>query len=127
MNLPKINKEDLIFANDLGNNRTNTYLVLNDYDWMNYTLSTRFKTEKGVFDIKFEYFGATISDMKVEYSCEDVCGEVTYEYSTDIFQRYIIRFLAKHIAHWGSKYAFYGEDEVIDFYNEVLEKGKIRD
>lgn len=127
MNLPIINKEDLIFSGNIEDDRTNTYLTLNDYDWMNYKLSTRFKTEKGVFDVKFEYYGSTLSIMTVEYQCNDICGEIVYEYSTDVFQRYMIRFLANHIAHWDDKYAFNGEDVVIDFYNEVLKKGKIVD
>lgn len=58
MNLKKIRSEDLIFSNEIEDDRTNTYLTLNDYDWMNYNLSTRFKTEEmGVLDVEFEFFG----------------------------------------------------------------------
>ena len=42
-----------------------------------------------------------------------------------IYRKYLIRFLEKHIKFWDEKYAFNGEEEVIDFFNEVIEKGKI--
>lgn len=127
MNLKKIKKEDLIFTDNLEDDRTNTYLVLNDYDWMNYSLTTRFKTEElGTLNVKFEFFGATTSIMDVEQNYNGICEKVTYEYSTDIFQKYIIKFLTKHIASWDKEYAFYGEDEVIEFFNTVLENGKIK-
>ena len=52
MNLKKIRSEDLIFSNEIEDDRTNTYLTLNDYDWMNYNLSTRFRTEDmGVLEV----------------------------------------------------------------------------
>ena len=58
--LHKIKSEDLIFSDDIEDDRTNTYLTLNDYDWMNYTLSTRFRTkDMGLLNVKFEYVGFT--------------------------------------------------------------------
>lgn len=127
MNLKKIKKEDLIFSGDIGDDRINTHLVLDDYDWMNYSLIARFKTEElGTLKVKFEFFGATTSIMIVEQDYNAVYERVVYKYPTDIFQKYIIKFLTKHIASWDKEYAFYGEDEVIEFFNTVLENGTIK-
>lgn len=126
MNLKIIKSEDLLFSNEIEDDRTNTYLNLYDYDWMDYCLTTRFKTEEmGVLDVKFEYFGMTTSHMEVKQTLNDTVDEIIYEYSSDIFRKYLIRFLEKHIKFWDEKYAFNGEKEVIDFFNEVIEKGKI--
>lgn len=128
MKLEKICSEDLIFTNAIEDDRTNTYLQLNDYDWMDYNLTTRFKTEKmGVLNVKFNYFGATFSTMEVEQSLGDKNKKITYKYSTELFKKHIIKFLEKHMSFWGSKYAFNGEEEVIAFFNEVLENGQIDD
>lgn len=128
MNLEKINSEDLLFTNEIEDDRTNTYLQLNDYDWMDYNLTTRFKTEKmGVVDVKFQYFGMTTSAMEVTQTLNDMTENVVYEYPTDIFQKHIVKFMEKHIRYWNEKYAFNGEEEVIEFFNEVLDKGIVRD
>ena len=122
MNLKKIKAEDLLFTYEIEDDRTNTYLTLNDYDWMDYKLETRFKTkEQGTLDVLFQYFGVTFSIMKVKQTINNTEEEVEYEFSSDIFQKYIIKFLEKHISQWKSKYAFNGEDIVIEFFNEVLE------
>lgn len=39
----------------------------------------------------------------------------------------MIKFLEKHIRYWNEEYAFNGEEEVIDFFNEVLDKGTAKD
>lgn len=128
MNLKKINSEDLLFTNEIEDDRTNTYLQLNDYDWMDYNLTTRFKTEEmGVVDVKFQYFGMTTSAMEVTQTLNDVTEKVTYEYPTEIFKRNIVKFLEKHMSFWDSKYAFNGEEDVVEFFNEVLDKGTIRE
>ena len=128
MNLKKIRSEDLIFSNEIEDDRTNTYLTLNDYDWMNYNLSTRFKTEEmGVLEVEFEYFGIVTSQMNVKQILNGKAYEITYEYPTDVFSKNLIKFLEKHIRHWNKKYAFNGEEEVIDFFNEVLDKGTVKD
>lgn len=119
-----IKSEDLIFANEIEDDRTNTYLTLNDYDWMDYRLHTIFKTkEMGILDVEFKYFGMSTSIMNVKQTLNNEVYEMTYEYSTDIFSKNLIRFLEKHIKFWNEEYAFNGEEEVIDFFNEVLEKG----
>ena len=124
MHLEKINSKDLLFTNEIEDDRTNTYLQLYDYDWMNYNIITRFRTkELGTLDIRFSYFGMTTSIMEITQTLNDISEKATYEYPTKIFEKYIIRFLKKHIQSWNDKYAFNGEEEVIDFFNEVLEKG----
>ena len=128
MNLKTIKSEDLIFSNEIEGDRTNTYLNLNDYDWMDYSLITRFKTEDmGVLNVKFNYFGMTISIMEVEQILNESTEKVIYEYSTDIFQKHIIKFLKKHIRFWNEKYAFNGEEEVIEFFNDVINNGIVAD
>ena len=126
MSLSKIEKEDLIFSGEIEDDRTNTFLTLDDYDWMNYTLTTRFGTEKlGVLNVKFNYFGSTISIMEVEQNLNNEITKIKYDYSTDIFQKYIVRFLKEHIEALDSEYGFNGEDIVVDFFNEVIECGEI--
>ena len=126
MYLEKINSNDLIFSDNIEDDRTNTYLHLYDYDWMYYNLSTRFKTESlGILNVKFSYFGMTTSTMEVEQNLGGNIEKITYEYSTDIFKKYIVKFLKKHISFWGNKYAFNGEEEVIEFFNDVIENGKV--
>jgi hypothetical protein len=64
MELGIIKSEDLEFSNAIEDDRTNTYLTLHDYDWMNYSLSTKFKTKLyGILEVTFDYFGATFSTM----------------------------------------------------------------
>ena len=126
MNLKKIKSKDLIFSNGIEDDRTNTYLNLYDYDWMDYSLTTRFKTEDmGILNVKFNYFGMTISTMEVEQTLNGATEKVTYEYSTDIFKKHIVMFLEKHIRFWNEKYAFNGEEEVIGFFNDVIENGQV--
>lgn len=126
MNLKEIKSEDLIFSNEIEDDRINTYLNLYDYDWMDYSLTTRFKTEDmGVLNVKFNYFGMTTSTMEVEQTLNGITEKVTYEYSTDVFKKYIVIFLEKHISFWDNVYAFNGEEEVIKFFNEVLKHGQV--
>jgi hypothetical protein len=126
MKLEKICKEDLIFSMDIEDDRTNTYLQLNDYDWMDYNLTTRFKTEKmGVLDVKFMYYGTNLSAMEVEQTLGDIHQKIRYEYPTELFKIYITKFLEKHIKFWDEKYAFNGEEIVISFFNDVVDKGII--
>lgn len=123
MQLKKIQSKDLISIDD---NRITTCLKLDDYDWMQYSLAAYLKTkEMGELNIIFEYFGTINSQMKVKQVLNDTIQEFTYEYSTDIFYKNLIKFLNKHIEHWKTEYAFDGEEEVITFFNDVIEKGNI--
>lgn len=127
MELSKIKSEDLIFSYEIEDDRTNTYLNLYDYDWMDYSLTTRFKTEKlGVLNVKFNYFGMVTSTMEVEQVLNDKTEKVEYEYSTDIFIKHIVKYLEKHIRSWDDTYAFNGEEEVINFFNDVLDNGQLK-
>ena len=64
---------------------------------------------------------------EVEQALNDKTETVIYEYPTDIFQKHIVKFMEKHIRYWNEKYAFNGEEEVIEFFNEVIDKGTIRE
>lgn len=122
MELGKITSDELIFTNGTEDDITNTYLKLDDYDWMNYTLLTQFRTKKyGTLKVDFEYFGITTSTMNVEQIKNNVAKKYEFFYSTDIFEKYIKMFLNHHIVAWDSGYAFNGEDDVLAFYNEVIE------
>lgn len=126
MILRKIKPEELLFTGDIEDDRTNTYLTLADYDWMNYTLKTRFTTkELGVLNIEFEYFGLTTSEMEIEQTLGEKTIVYTFEFDSDIFIKHLKNYLDKHISQWDSEYAFNGEDIVINFFNEVIEKGNI--
>lgn len=125
MLLKEIKAEDLLFTDEIEDDRTNTYLTLNDYDWMSYTLSTRFRTEEqGILNVEFVYEGFTTSRMEVTQVIKKKTKKHSYEYPTDIFKKHITIFLEHHIKAWDDTYAFNGEDEVIAFFNEVIEKGK---
>ena len=124
MKLHKIKAEDLIFSGNIEDDRTNTFLKLDDYDWMHYSLSTIFHTnDLGIINVEFEYLGLglcrmTVTDMRTE-------EKAIYQYPRIIFQTHIIEFMQNHIKSWDSKYAFNGEDEVISFFNDVIENGEI--
>ena len=94
MELKKIDANKLIFSGLPMDDRTNTYLSLEDYDWMTYVLQTQFKTEKmGILRVKFEFLGVTSSTMTVEQTYKGIVQEYQYEFLSDIFQKYIVRYL----------------------------------
>ena len=122
--LKKLEMEDLIFENIPFQDRINTELELKDYDWMNYTLTTSFITQsQGQLNVRFEYFGATFSQMDVEQLNEEICKEYRYTYSSDIFQKYLVQFMMCHLKQWENEEVFYGGELMLAFYNEVLETG----
>lgn len=126
MELKEIKIEDLLFSNKMEDDRTNTFLSLDDYDWMSYRLKTRFKTfDLGILDVEFQYFGMNYSFMHVEQTKDGTKEKYRYEYSSSVFRKHIVNFLEKHIESWNDKYAFNGEENVIDFYNEVIKIGTI--
>ena len=126
MKLTKIDKKELLFSEEIENSQTNTYMTVNDYDWMTYSIKTSFLTKKlGRLNIEFQYSGYTTSHMKVDIVSKNKIETIYYRYPTDIFKKYIIRFMKEHIAAWEDQYAFNGEDIVLDFYNEVIEKGSL--
>lgn len=98
-----------------------TKLVLDDYDWMVYTLTLSIPTrEYGDMEVEFKYFGVVKSEMKVR--TEERVHK--FEFDSDIFGEYITKYLQKHIEHWNGTKAFDGIKEAMDFYNAVIEDPK---
>ena len=103
-------------SNDLDIFDTN--LFLEDYDWMHYTLSSKMPTKAyGVITIEFEYDGVGFSTMKVKTEKKIY----TFQFDSKLFHRHITIFMQKHIKQWEDKHAFFGIEEVVNFYNAVLE------
>lgn len=126
--LKKIAEEDLIFENVPFKDRINTELELRDYDWMTYVLSTSFRTKtQGELKVRFEYLGVVESQMYVEQHKKGLCKEYVYSFSSDIFENYLIKFMTGHLAQWENEDVFYGGDIVLEFYNEIMEKGYLDD
>lgn len=117
MKLHKIKAEDLIFSGNIEDDRTNTLLELDDYDWMHYSLSTKFHTnDLGIINVEFEYLGLGFCTMTV--TDINTKEKLVYQYLCDIFQTHITEFMQNHIKSWNSRYAFNGEDEVISFFRK---------
>ena len=122
MNLMKIRNEDLIFENKCFEDRINTELQLLDYDWMTYNLKTMFPTKnQGKLKVLFWYCGIRDSFMEVEQEVNGKIEKIEYEYVTDIFVKYIIKFMSQHLSQWRNESVFNGGDLVIDFFNDVIE------
>jgi len=104
--------EPIIYDNDLSSfnvsgatDKFETKVVLVDYDWMHYALSARMPTKAyGDIKIKFEYFGAVFSEMRVETEKKTH----TFKFDTQLFNEHIVKFLQKHIESWDNTYAFDG-------------------
>ena len=132
--LSKIAPDELLFSGEIDDGGINTHLILDDYDWMSYKLRTCFKTKKQyVLAVEFEYIGMRNSMMTVEqrefagtfakYNPDDFTRmRYIYTYDSNIFKEEIIRFMESHIKSWYSSYAFYGEQEVLHFFNRVIEE-----
>ena len=117
-----IEVEDLIFENMPLKDRINTKLTLLDTDWMTYTLETSFHVKmQGKLKIRFEYYRIQKSDLYVTQEKRGICHEYTYSFPSEIFEKYILKFMKRHFEQWKSKEVFYGGDIAIEFYNEVIE------
>ena len=114
--LPKtITIKDCLFTDY--RDRIFTNLILMDYDWMHYRIQAEIPFKNGiVMLVEFLYTGTTDSYMTVEIEGESV----QYVFSTDIFDKYLEKYLDAEKEAIHSKYAFSGEDIVLDFYNEVV-------
>lgn len=124
MELKHIDPKDLIFENKPLKDRINTKLTLQDTDWMNYVLQAVFQTkEQGVLEVKFEFFGAVDSEMSVVRIEGEGKRRYLYTFDSDIFEKYLIKFMTHHLAQWEKQEVFYGGDIVIEFYNEILKEG----
>ena len=120
--LKHIEVEDLIFENMPLKDRINTKLTLLDTDWMTYTWEASFHVkDQGKLNIRFEYYGIQKSDLYVTLEKNGICREYTYSFPSEIFEKYISKFMYRHLKQWKSEEVFYGGDIVIEFYNEVIE------
>lgn len=125
MSLMKIRNEDLIFENKCFEDRINTELQLLDYDWMTYNLKTMFPTRnQGKLKVLFWYSGIRDSFMEVEQEVNGKIEKIEYEYDSDIFKKYIMKFMEQHLSQWEKQDVFYGGDLAIDFFNDVIEYGR---
>ena len=122
-----IKSEELIFSDELEDDRVCTDLKLSDYDWANYNLSTRFYTkENGVLRIQWNHFLMTIAVMMVTQLKDNKLTYYYIEFNSDIFGKYLKEYMIKHMEQWKpNTYAFNGEDVVIKLFNECIEKGNL--
>ena len=94
-----------------------TTVVLDDYDWMNYKLKAWLPTKAyGDIIIEFEYNGMTPCSMTIDNKKK----KYIYEFSSEIFQKNIIKFLKNHIKTWKDRHAFRAWEDAVDFYNAVI-------
>lgn len=118
----KIDTAELLFTGNMEDDRTNCYVALDDYDWMMYTFKTSFKTLKyGLLQIYIEFAGSNWSYMDVTQKKDTAMRILRYRFNTEIFKKHIKSYLKKHIANWDNLYAFDPEDEIVDFYNDIIE------
>ena len=124
----KIQNKDLIFDNGGIDDQVNTELQLLDYDWMTYRLKTMFPTKsQGKLNVCFEYIGIKDAFMKVEQELDGMTEKIEYEYDSAIFKKYIMKFMTQHLSQWKNQDVFYGGDLVVDFFNDVIEYGRLVD
>lgn len=120
--LKRVEMKDLIFENKPLRDRINTKLTLLDTDWMKYTLETSFCSKKqGELKIRFEFYGINESEMHVTQKKQGSCHEYTYFFPSEIFEKYLSKFMQLHLQQWEKEEVFYGGDIAIEFYNEVIE------
>lgn len=101
-----------------------TKLALDDYDWMQYILESKFYIEsQGLIEVKFDYFGTTVSIMSVTQTIGEKVHKYAYKFDSDLFKQYIIKFMQRHIDAWDNP-PFNGDDLVIDFFNSVIMDNK---
>lgn len=125
--LSAFNEEKLIMSDSLI-----TKLTLENYGWMSYRFETFFPTkEQGDLNIKVEYYGFINCTAVIT---QDKKKEITIQFPTSVFVEFIKDFLTKHMAQWESEFAFCGEEEAVEFFNNILrnansyaEKEGIRD
>lgn len=125
--LSPIKSEELIFSNDIEDDRVCTSVTLNDYDWASYNMATRFNTkENGIIRVQWNHFLMTTAVMMVTQLKDNKLTYYYVEFDSDIFGKYLKKYMEEHMKQWEpNTYAFNGKDVVIDFFNEVLEKGNL--
>ena len=96
-------------------------LLLYDYGWMHYKLISYLPTRKyGDLELCFSYIGVNTGGLCVKQTMGNNVRSHHITFDTDIFEKYITMYMEKHIAQWKSKYAFFGGEIVVEFYNYVL-------
>ena len=121
MKLSELSPADLLLQNRYGFDRIYTRLTLTDTDWMNYRLAALIPTRRfGRMHVQFEYFGAQFSEMTVKYRIRNHDIQDVYTFPSEIFERYILKFLHEQIRSWNQENAFYAGALILDFYNSVL-------
>jgi hypothetical protein len=117
-----------ISKSNLEDNGSQDYVKLElfDYDWMTYNLQAELHTDnQGVLKIEFKYYGATETAMTVKQMIDGEVKKYEYRYDYRIFENHIKKYIIKHLAFWQKEEGFNGIENVIDFYNEVLDKGSV--
>lgn len=95
-----------------------TFLTMSDYDWMSYKLRGEIPLKGGrLMTVVFEYDGFVQSEMSVKIGEE----EIRYEFSTEVFNEYLQKYLEAEIKCFHSTSAFYGGDLLLEFYKAVVE------
>ena len=135
--LHALTEDDLVFTDEICDDRTNSTLHLSDYDWMSYHYDTRFSTRSiGTLVIRFEYVGATFSNMFVKqflpnnltHAKEDYLVQHSFDFSSRLFDDYLVKDLtARCDKILYDTYAYNTEMLLVDWYNEVLATGQKSD
>lgn len=122
--LEQVTENDLIFTNEIEDDRVNTTLLLNDYDWASYTLSTRMKTKQnGELRVVWNYVLMATTMMYVEQVKDNEYYLHKIIINSNLFAKYLCKFMEQHMKQWESEntYAFCGEDVIIEFFNECIQ------
>ena len=107
--------EEVEFNSD--RDRIFTFLTMSDYDWMSYTLRGEIPLKGGrLMTVVFEYGGFVQSEMSVKIGEE----EIRYEFPTEVFNKYLQKYLEAEIKGIHSTFAFYGGDLLLEFYEAVV-------
>jgi len=103
--------------------RLMTKLILDDYDWMNYKFITYFPTKtQGFLKVEIEYYGSAESTMIVtQFDDNGLIKKHKYIFESELFEKFLIDFMTKHIQQWETNIAFCGEKEAVDIFNKVLD------
>lgn len=101
-----------------------TRMDLKDYNWMDYTFEASLPFDDRIVGFSVNYFGTYIDVVKIKIA--DYKGNTMYECEHKIpntlFKNFRKTYLEQHIASLHSKYAFYGDEITINFYNEIIKE-----
>ena len=117
--IPESLNESMLNYNDVYD-RIFTYLVMMDYDWMNYHIQAEVPLKDGIMKLDFEYIGCTKCDLKIQYNNDSII----YEFDSDLYDEFLKKYLKAEMDAVDATYAFYGGDIVMEFYNKVMDSYK---